>query len=639
MFLNRFNWFDAREAVAVGAALADDFSPESALLAGTPRAPCRSIGGRQNLRKCLQRAAREARPLKLNLFKRARLLGSFKGRLLEHGVDKGTAEELTRILLMQLFGLRTDIGQPTLGYAAPSVQRTTTRRIPALLSGIDACLARGEIAESVKRLQDVIAIDPRHAAAHGKLGAALFHLGRYDEAELEFRRVIELKRGVADAHQNLGTLLRWKGNFAASEEALRRAVKLNPTDIEALVSLGMTLGMRGRLNEAKRYIDGALRLRPRSASVRCALGWLAITGGRFQEAEKHYRLALESDPKRADAWALLPATRRMTSADGEWLQGAERALESGVSPIVEAQLRFAMGKYFDDLGEFSRAFAEFKRANRLQKLVAAPYDRAARSQFVDDMIRVYTRQHLAQPASGASESAKPIFLVGMMRSGTSLVEQIIASHPNAVGAGELEFWQTMALKHEQLLRREPPDTMLAKRLGDDYLKILAQHSAHAQRVVDKAPVNSEHLGLIHSVFPNARFIYMRRDPLDTCLSCYFQGFANAAPFTMDLGDLAHYYREHHRLMDHWRSALPAGTLLEVPYAELVADQEVWTRKIIDFIGLEWNARCLEFHETERPVVTASSWQVRQPVYSGSIGRWKNYEKFLGPLLELRALRS
>jgi hypothetical protein len=158
-------------------------------------------------------------------------------------------------------------------------------------------------------------------------------------------------------------------------------------------------------------------------------------------------------------------------------------------------------------------------------------------------------------------------------------------------------------------------------------------------VVDKSNFNADRLGLIHSVFPNARIISVRRDPMDTCLSCYFQRFANAPSFTVDLKDLAHYYREHHRLMQHWRSVLPDSVLLEVPYAELVAEQEAWSRRILEFIGLEWDARCLEYYTTERPVLTASQWQVRQRIYPNSVGRWRNYKKFIGPLLQLRELES
>jgi hypothetical protein len=223
----------------------------------------------------------------------------------------------------------------------------------------------------------------------------------------------------------------------------------------------------------------------------------------------------------------------------------------------------------------------------------------------------------------------------MMRSGTSLVEQIIASHPAATGAGELGFWSDSVRKHEALIRRERLGERLRQELAEGYLQTLARHSVDAMRVVDKAPINSNFLGVIHSVFPNARIIYMRRNPIDTCLSCYFQQFPPTLNFKMDLSDLAHYYREHQRLMAHWRAVLPPGTILDVPYAELVADQEGWTRKILDFLGLEWDQRCLEFHRTTRPVMTASYWQVRQRIYKDSVQRWRHYRKFIGPLLDLK----
>ena len=183
------------------------------------------------------------------------------------------------------------------------------------------------------------------------------------------------------------------------------------------------------------------------------------------------------------------------------------------------------------------------------------------------------------------------------------------------------------------------DEPAKKVVAETYLRTLERVSGTALRVVDKAPANSDHLGIIHSIFPNARVIYMQRDPIDTCLSCYFQNFSLAQNFSLDLSDLAHYYQEHHRLINHWRTALPQGSILDVPYEELVADQEAWTRKILNFIELEWDARCLDFQATERPIVTASFWQARQKIFKTSAQRWRNYEKFVGPLLRLKRLHS
>lgn len=626
------NWFNAREAVEFGASLAESFAPNSSIVArragsGKPR---------PDVQKMLQRAASEAGPLKLNLFKRAKLIETFKSTLLAHGIDEGTADELTHLLLLQLSGGRRGLAQGPAVAAAPPAAGSS-RRVAALLAEADARFGEGRYAEAAAKLGQVLDIKPRHAVAHANLGTTLCRLGRYREAEQALRRAIELEATCPGAYLTLGKLLRDKGEFWAAETALRRAVKQDPRDPQPLVELGFTLSMQARLDDARACIEKALRLSPRDAGALGALGWLALLEGRFEEAGQRYRAALDADPKRATARAALVFLRRMTAADNDWLEGAEQALADGVSAFEEAKLRFAMGKYFDDLGKYSRAFEQYKRANDLQKELASRYDRADRTKFVDDMIRVYSRDQVVSAADGASDSERPVLVVGMMRSGTSLVEQIIASHPHAAGAGELEFWGLTAYKQQQSLRAAPPDAAMNRKLAEAYLKILSQHSSDSLRVVDKSTFNSDHLGLIHTVFPKARILYLRRDPVDTCLSCYFQDFANMASFTMDLSDLAHYYRERHRLVQHWRSVLPKDIFLEVPYAELVADQETWTRRIIEFIGLPWDERCLEFHKTERAVITASHWQVRQKMYSSSVGRWKNYEKFIGPLLPLRKL--
>ena len=628
-------WFDASEATAVGAALADHF--QSGPAAGRKKATAPG-DWRQEVPRLRQRIAREAGPLKLNLFKRAKLLNSFKWRLSELGFDPKSVEELTQVVLMQLVAKGESVGIPHGNGLVHKGGGGSARRLPILLGEADALFAQHRYAESAKRLEEALILDARRADVHAKLGAALCCVGRYGDAESALRRAIELKPGLAAAYFNLGTLLRDKGEFAASETALRRAVKQDPKNALALASLGLTLGMRARLTEARECFEKALLLKPHDAGTLSSLGWLAGIEGRFQEAEGHYRAALEADERHPAARASLAGLRRMTDADKDWLEGAERTLADGVPPLEESKLRYAMGKYFDDLGKYPKAFEQYKRANELQKLVAAPYDRADRTKLVDDMIAMYTRQRLDQPAKGASESARPVFVTGMMRSGTSLVEQIIASHPQAMGAGELDFWNVTARKHESL-RREAPDEALTRKLGESYLKVLQQHSPNALRVVDKSTFNTDHLGLIHRMLPQARIIYVQRDPIDNCLSCYFQDFVSVASFTMDLSALAHYYQQHHRLISHWRGVLPEARLLVVPYAELVADPETWSRRMIEFIGLEWDPQCLQFHKTQRSVLTASNWQVRQPVYSRSVGRWRNYEKFIRPLLELRKLTS
>ena len=626
------DWFNAREAVEVGISLADSFQPQA-----STSGRARSRDGKPDIQKFLQRAARDARPLRLNLFRRAKLLETFKSRLLERGLDRGTVEEITHLLLMQLSGGGTGDPATARDAAPPRAGRSARKRVPALLGEAEALIGKRNYAVAAERLEEILQIEPDHPVAHNILGDALCKLGRFHAAEMAFRRAVELKPAMAEALFNLGTVLYWRGQIAAAETVLRRAVKQDPRNAEALAGLGHTLSALDRAKEAKECFEKALRLKPRHAGALCGLGWLASMDGRFEESERWLRTALDADPKCSEAWAWRVELRRMTGEDRDWLEGAERMLAEGVPPVEEARLRFALGKYFDDIGSYSRAFEQYKRANELQKLHATPYDRPARAEFVDEMIRVYPRERLARAVEGASGSQRPVFVVGMMRSGTSLVEQIIASHPLAAGAGELAYWNTAALKYREVLRRGAPEPELWSRLTDGYLKILGRQSSGAQRVVDKSTYNSDHLGIIHLAFPKARILYLRRDPIDVCLSCFFQQFSTAANFTLDLSDLAHYYREHHRLVEHWRSVLPQDAFLEVPYAELVADQEGWSRRIIEFLGLPWDPKVLEFHKTERSVPTASHWQVRQKIYSSSVGRWKHYEKFIGPLLPLRKL--
>ncbi len=629
-------WLDAREATATGAALADDFYLQSG--SKLPRSRAREAGQEPELQKFLQkflqRVDQAARPLKLNVFKRAKLANSFKWRLLEKGVEQELADELTQALVMRLMG--AGVGTAVAARAS-GAKRGAARDSQALRAKARDALAGRDYEAAREGFQDLVNHDPRDAVARHELGTALAQLGRYREAEEELRRAIGLRPGFPEALLNLAGVLQATGRYKDSEDPLRRALKAKPAYLEARVSLGMSLMLLGRTREARDSYEKALRAAPRNTQTLVGLGQVEALEGRFPEAEAAYRQALQTEPGSPAAHAALVWLRRMTSADAAWLERAEDLAAGGITPIDETNLRYAIGKYCDDVGDFARAFRNFQRANELQRLRAIPYDRGAHERFVSDLISAYTPEVLARASEGASDSARPVLVTGMPRSGTSLVEQIIASHPAAYGAGELHLWTVAVSRHEAALRQGHLDGALSKKLAESYLRGLDEQSKHALRVVDKAPINADYLGIIHRVFPNARLIYLRRDPIDTCLSCYFQQFSPGMNFAMDLEDLAHYYRQHHRLVAHWRASLPAGALLEVPYAELVAEQERWTRRILEFVGLPWDERCLEYHKTQRPVTTASVWQVRQKIYTSSVERWRHYEKFIGPLRSLADL--
>jgi tetratricopeptide (TPR) repeat protein len=626
------DWFNARDATKAGAALADEFAPRTASEAAKGN---KTANGAQAhvLQELLQRAEREILPLRLNFYKRAKLANSFKWRLLENGVESEIANEVTQRLIVHLSVSRT------LAPGNPASPFTPAAGAPPSANALSAqgvkYLSQGDYARAIDTYQELLRIDPRHALGLNNLGAAFCKVGRYDDAQNCFNQALSVDPNFAEANNNLGNILRWKGLLGEAEILIRRALKANPTYLGARTNLGLTLSFLGRLREAKGQFNKVLKAAPRHAEALHGMGHLAAIEGRFDEAESLFKRALEAAPGMPSALAGIAGLRKMTTADTAWLAQAEESAAKGLAPLDEADVRFALGKYFDDIGDFARAFQNFKRANELQKTAAPPYDREARSKLVDDMVRTYSRDAVSTVQAGSSTSIKPIFVLGMPRSGTSLAEQIIVSHRSVKGAGELLFWGEAVDAHTA--QGSLSDAGRVK-LAEDYLRVLKARctdAGDAERIVDKAPVNSDYLGLIHSVFPNARIIYMRRDPIDTCLSIYFQRFSPGVTFSMDLSDLAHHYQGHKRLMAHWQAVLPAGTILEVPYAELVAHQEAWTRRMLEFLGLDWDERCLEFNKTDRPVATASYWQVRQKIYKSSVARWRNYEKFIGPLLSLK----
>ena len=631
----KFEWFNAREASKIGAALADEFAPPG------HGSAARGHKAELALQAFLQRADNKVRRLRLNFYKRAKFASSFKWKLIENGVERNVADDVTQSLVMHL-SLTQSESPPRIDIVAPVRDPAGKKK---LLAQGNKQFGNGDYAGALTLFEELLELDPDNADALNNVGSALWNLGRYVEAEQYYRRAISVRPDYAEAHCNLGNVLRWRGCFAESEASLRRAIKLRPTYIEAHCNLGLTFVFLGRLRDAMARFKKVLKAKPRHVDALFGTAQIAALEGRFEEAERLCKRVLEIQPEKAAPWTALANLRRMTASDAAWIEHASAIAAGGLVPLEEAGLRFAIGKYCDDVGDFERAFRSYERANQLLKPIAEPYSRDARAQFVETLIRVYSREAISRVGQGGSPSRTPVFVVGMMRSGTSLTDQIISSHPSASGAGELAFWSDIAGEHDSALRQGLLSESLRKSLAETYLGVLKTNSRDAYpaprdiadplRIVDKAPINSDYLGIIHSALPNARIIYMQRNPIDVCLSCFFQQLPLTLNFTLDLSDLAHYYRQHQRLMAHWRAVLPPGTILDVPYADLVDDQEGWTRRILDFLGLDWDERCLDFHQTKRAVVTASYWQVRQKVYKRSVERWRNYEKFIGPLRDLK----
>ena len=516
------------------------------------------------------------------------------------------------------------------------------RRVVAIDPGLaeahtnlgNALMELGQFDEAVASYQRATAIRPDYAEALDRLGTALRGLGRLKDAADSCRHALALKPDYALAHRGLGDGLLHLGQLVAAEASYRRALELAPDDVESHVGLAMALRRQGRTAEAEPSCLRALELKPDSADALRFLGELRADQGRFAEAQDCFRRAIAINPDLSEAWAAVARYQKMGAGDAAWLATAERLLAKGLPLNYEIDLRYSVGKYFDDLKDYEQAFPSYRLANELSKRYGVRYDRPLMRRRVSRIMTSYGRDWPGDLQSEAVPSERPVFIVGMLRSGTSLAEQILASHPAVFGAGELSFWNIATATYESSALGGRRTASAIAGVAGDYLAELGHYSADAQRVVDKMPGNFMNLGLIHAVLPTARIIHMQRHPIDTCLSNYFQNLSLVHAYAIDLEDLADYYGEYLRVMEHWRSILPAGAILEVPYEALVEDPEAWSRRMVDFIGLPWDPRCLDFHELSRTVSTASNWQVRQRISKAAAGRWHNYEPHIGPLRRL-----
>jgi tetratricopeptide (TPR) repeat protein len=497
----------------------------------------------------------------------------------------------------------------------------------------------GRFADASASYQRAIAIKPDFAQAYNNLGAVLWNLGNHADALACYQRALAIVPDYAEVHYNVGNTLKDIGLFDQAAASYRRALQLKPNDAATLCNLGIVLRLQAHPIEAEAMCREALAIEPDLLAAITLMAELRADQGQFSEVEQLYLRAISIDPESPEAWAGIARSRKMTNGDAAWLSAAQRIVASGLPPRQEVPLRYAIGKYYDDVRDYANAFLNYQRANELSKLFAEKYNRHTHEQTVDKRIQLYSSDWLARHTQVDNTSARPIFIVGMPRSGTTLAEQILASHPAIFGAGELPFWVATATQFETSHNDAPMGVEniapALQKMTVDYGQLLDRISPDKLRIVDKMPSNFLQLGLIHAAFPHARIIHMKRNPIDTCLSIYFQRFFETVhPYANDLEDLAHYYTEYERIMQHWHRTLPANTILDVCYEELVADQESWSRTMLEFIGVPWDARCLDFHQSVRTVSTTSNWQVRQKISSASVERWRNYEQFVVPLQRL-----
>jgi tetratricopeptide (TPR) repeat protein len=505
----------------------------------------------------------------------------------------------------------------------------------------------GKVLQGLGRIEAAIdcyrkALDLRgdHVDALFNLGNALMRQRQFEAAVSCFEKVLRIAPDYADAHNNLGQALQEQGKIDAAVSAYQTALQINPNNATYHCNVGLILEKQGKIEEAISYYERTLQIAPDNVNAHNNLGNALSSLGKRDAAIISYKNALHHKPDHSLAHYNLALIENHDSVNHEYIHRVESLLEVKDLEDKDAMhLHFALGKIYDDCGAYDKAFAHYRRGNKIKRKTIE-FDANALEDLVSRLMRTFTREFFQERMAFQNSSDIPVFIVGMPRSGTTLVEQIIASHPQVYGAGELIYFlgaPTMIPKQLQSSLPYPDcvtliDEVTCHLLAEGYLSFLSTQCSTALRITDKLPSNFLNLGLISLVFPNAHIIHCQRHPLDTCLSIYTQNFETTIAYAYELSEIGDFYRQYARLMAYWGETISVP-ILDVSYEKLVQDQDPISHQIIEFLGLDWDDHCLSFYKTDRPVRTASAWQVRQPIYSHSIGRWKHYEAFLGPLKE------
>lgn len=487
----------------------------------------------------------------------------------------------------------------------------------------------------------ILAIFPDYVEAHNSRGETLHNLKRYDEALASYDRAIAFNPAHTKAHNNRGIALHELKRYDEALASYDQAIALNPTYAEVHSNRGLVLQELKRYDEAQESYRRAIALKPDWAGVYNNLGMMLAYKGDLQKAEAMYMKAIELQPSANPLYNLVHI-RKYRDADHTDVRIINQLLANpSMSPGDREQLYFALGKIYDDCSRYEEAFECFRRANEIRGNYSK-YNPEIAQNFTRDTKNVFTRDFLDQSPAWASYSSTPIFVVGMPRSGTTLMASLVSNHPDVDMAGELpdiirfanaaNVWTEAGTPFPHAVRHLTP--AVAARFTDSYEKRL-RRDAHENTkfIIDKHPLNFRYLGFIAMLFPRARIIHCMRDPLDTCLSNYFQRFGLGYDYSFNLESIGHFYGEYMKVMAHWREVLPAK-MIEVRYEDMVTDTPRVAREVLDGLGLAWDDRCAATHTNRSVVDTASLWQVRQPVYKDSLERWRNYEKQLAPLKDI-----
>lgn len=533
---------------------------------------------------------------------------------------------------------------------------------------------RKDFPEAVKMAHKAVSLGPNDAQGYHQLGLCYLEMQNWEQAEIQLRKAAKLAPEMAATHASLGCALEELGRAAEARQAYKRAVALNPRHVNALSQLGLMhihqLDYEGAMEyaklilkadseairghalmaavlvgldksaDAKAHADRVLAAEPDRADSLTLYGTMLQSIGQFEEADRYFRLSIEKERLQGYPYYGLVKARRVSDADRALVEQMDAVLRDPALPrVFRRDLEYALGKAYADLGDGQSAMAHYDAGNALLRKMrfgVAEFDALHFSKGVDYVIQHFDERFIEENKVHGSPEPLPIWVVGMMRSGTTLAEQVLSSHSDIAGAGERRFW----MEHRQEVLKPPGnevDPRELERICGSYEALLRNFGPNAARVVDKLPTNYGHLGLLHVAFPNARIIHMRRHPVDTCLSIWSTLNSASVEWSCVKQNIVHVYKEYLRVMEHWRRVLPPGTMLEIDYEELVQNPEPTIRRMISHIGLEWDERCLNPQDNRRAIATPSDWQVRQPIYRSSVERWRVFEPYLGEFAELPRL--
>ncbi len=519
-------------------------------------------------------------------------------------------------------------------YDEISARASSDPRLNADLGNL--CTHFGANDKAIQHFEISIQQEPYNPEYLALLGIALLKTSDSPMARESFSKALALNKDETAALYGMGIILFGEGKYQESIDFLQRVLKHRSKDTNVLRNLSEAWKNLGDYEKAQEFLDKAIKLNPKDEQALTDLGTLLAETGQNDTAQKHYEQMIRNKIGVGTAYANIARLKNFSSKDQVYIGKVAKTLDQGMPPQQRYLIHYALAKMHDDCQQYDDAFDQFRKANLLQK---EPYDSKHDLNWQKLVAKAFTRKSIDKLASIGHESDLPVFIIGMPRSGTTLLERIIASHELADGAGELLEMPNIL---HQIIDEKNPETASAieNRLQKDemrsyaehYLSVLSKNREGAKRVVDKLPGNYMSVGLIASLFPNSTIININRNPLDTCLSCYFQAF-EAVRWSNDLKDIVATYRIYRDYLEYWKSILPAGQILEIQYKTLVENSAEESKKVLEFCGLDWNPDILDFHEKESTIRTASRWQVRQPIYKSSSMRWKNYAPFINDLAQ------